>query len=204
MAVTVEGGLAIAALALAVWLGVPLRRQFPDSGLSAVWSIALGLAATLPMLCLFWWLVHSQRSALQQLRQQVEWLVGEIFPSRRMAQLGLVALLAGVGEELFFRGVIQYKLAEWMTPLAGLVLTSVLFGLAHALSRLYFLLATLIGLYFGWLALRYNLLAPMTAHAVYDFAALMYLSRSGRRQSAPAPVQKEADDEPAEHPIDHV
>lgn len=202
MAVLVEGGLAVVALLLAWWFDVPLRQEFPTTDATLAWAVSRGLVATLPMLALFWWLIRSPRPAWQRLRQQVEWLVGELFPSGNLAQLALIALLAGVGEELLFRGVIQTKLSGWTTPLAGLALASLLFGTAHALSRLYFLLATLIGFYLGWLAMQptdYDLVAPMTAHAVYDFVALVYLSRAGRRHARQAPVAPEADDEPADH-----
>jgi membrane protease YdiL (CAAX protease family) len=66
--------------------------------------------------------------------------------------------------------------------MTGLVIGSLLFGLAHSLSRLYFVLATIIGLLMGWLTLHYNdLTAPIVAHAVYDFVALAYLAKQGRR-----------------------
>jgi membrane protease YdiL (CAAX protease family) len=111
----------------------------------------------------------------------VQWLIGEMFPDGRIRQFALVALLAGVGEELLFRGVVQRLLIDWTTPAAGLVAASLVFGAAHALSKLYFLLATLIGLCFGWLVLYYgDLIAPMVAHSVYDFVALVYISRTRR------------------------
>jgi membrane protease YdiL (CAAX protease family) len=181
MAVIVEGSLAMLGLVLAWLFRVPLRQLIPDGGTPFAWAIARGLAITVPMLAIFWWLMHWDRPTLRRLREQVEWLVGEMFPDARIAQFALVALLAGVGEELLFRGVIQTLLVDWSTPLAGLLIASLLFGAAHALSKLYFVLATLIGLCFGWLVLRYDdLIAPMIAHSLYDFVALVYLSRSRR------------------------
>jgi hypothetical protein len=157
--------------------------------------VARGLVVTLPMLVVFWWLIQSHRPALRQLREQVEWLIGEMFPAASIGQFGLIALLAGVGEELLFRGVLQTLLGRWTTPIAGLLLTSLLFGVAHALSKLYFLLATLIGLCFGWLALHYNdLVAPIVAHSVYDFVALVYLSKATRLRLS------ENNDQPHEGP----
>jgi membrane protease YdiL (CAAX protease family) len=178
MAVVVEGGLALAALFLAWLLGVELRNSFPPFGVPLLYSIARGLAATVPMLVIFWLLVNSNWPMMRQLREQVEWLIREMFPARSIAQFAMVATLAGVGEELLFRGAIQTKLGDWTTPIVGLVLTSFLFGLAHALSKLYFLFAVAVGAFLGWLALAYNdLVSPMVAHGVYDFLALTYLSR---------------------------
>jgi hypothetical protein len=183
IAVIVEGGLALVA-ALFAWLfGVPLREQIAPAGTPLAWAVGRGLLAALAMLAVFWWLVHSDRPTLRNLRQQVEWLIGEMFPSRSVAQFALIALLAGVGEELLFRGVVQRKLIDWTNPVAGVVIASLLFGLAHALSKLYFLLATVIGLCFGWMTWQYNdLVAPIVAHSVYDFVALVYIAGSGPRQ----------------------
>jgi hypothetical protein len=91
----------------------------------------------------------------------------------------MVATLAGVGEELLFRGVLQVKAGQWTTPLIGLLIASLLFGLAHALSKLYFAFAVAVGAFLGWLAIAcHDLVAPMIAHGLYDFLALAYLSRS--------------------------
>jgi membrane protease YdiL (CAAX protease family) len=53
-----------------------------------------------------------------------------------------------------------------------------LFGLAHPMSTTYVVLATVVGVYLGGLLLvTDNLLAPIVAHAAYDFVALVYLVR---------------------------
>jgi membrane protease YdiL (CAAX protease family) len=94
--------------------------------------------------------------------------------------LGLVAALilglaAGIGEELLFRGVLQYQLSESLDSSAALAISSIIFGLLHAVTPLYALLATLASLYFGWLYLMSdNLVVPIATHAFYDFVALMY------------------------------
>ncbi|MEX2305943.1 MAG: CPBP family intramembrane glutamic endopeptidase [Pirellulales bacterium] len=181
MAVMVEGGLAMVAVMLAWLFRVPVTNKIAPWGPPLAWAVARGLAVTLPMLGIFWWLMRWDRPTLRRLREQVQWLVGEMFPNASIGQFALVALLAGVGEELLFRGVIQTLLVDWSTPVVGLAVTSLLFGAAHALSKLYFLLATLIGICFGWLVLYYDdLVAPMVAHSVYDFVALVYLARARR------------------------
>ncbi|MCI0335770.1 MAG: CPBP family intramembrane metalloprotease [Planctomycetes bacterium] len=183
LAVTIEGALALLAVALAWLFSVPLRDQIPPFGASLAMAVARGLVVTAPMLAVFWWLVHSDRPTFSELRRQVQRLIGEMFPSASVGQLAMVAVLAGVGEELLFRGVLQTLIGRWTTPIVGLAITSLLFGLAHAMSKVYFALATLIGLCFGWMTWYYNdLVGPMVAHGVYDFVALVYLSR--RRLSA--------------------
>ncbi len=178
MAVVVEGGLAIIAVVFAWIFHVPLGERLPAFGMPLVLAIARGLLATLPMLVIFWLMVNSNWPMLRQLRGQVEWLIREMFPNGSIPQFAMVAILAGVGEELLFRGAMQMKIGDWTTPVVGLVITSLLFGLAHALSKLYFLFAVAVGGFLGWLALQYHdLAAPIVAHAVYDFIALTYLSR---------------------------
>jgi membrane protease YdiL (CAAX protease family) len=193
MAVVVEGGIAAIA-ALGAWmLHIPLREQFPSWGSPLAIAILRGLVATLPMLVAFWILVNSELPRLRQLREQVEWLVKEMFPTGSVLQFAMVAALAGVGEELLFRGVIQTKLGDWTTPLIGLMLASLLFGLAHALSAMYFLFAIVVGAFLGWLAFQYHdLVAPMVAHGLYDFVALVYLSRNASRKRMKAPPTADA------------
>jgi membrane protease YdiL (CAAX protease family) len=188
MAVLVEGGLALVAMLLAWIFRAPLREQIPASIEQLAYAVMRGVLVTLPMFAVFLWLVHSSWTTLRELRQQVEWLVAEMFPAASPAQFALVALLAGVGEELLFRGVIQTICSRWTTPIAGLIIASLLFGAAHALTKLYFFLATAIGVCFGALVLQYNdLVAPMVAHSLYDFFALSYLSRRVRLGGSSSP-----------------
>lgn len=178
MAVVVEGGIALLALGLAWVFSVSLREQFAPWKVPFVQAVARGIAATLPMLAMFWILVNSKLPALVKLREQVEWLVREMFPAASVMQFAMIAALAGIGEELLFRGVLQTKLVQWTTPLTGLLLASLLFGFAHALSKLYFMFAIAVGFFLGWLALQYqDLIAPIVSHGLYDFLALVYLSK---------------------------
>lgn len=79
----------------------------------------------------------------------------------------LIALSAGVGEEIFFRGVLQKRLGVWGQ--------GVLFGLAHAsggyLPQIVF--AAGLGIAFGYLLKRgWSLWSLILAHFLYDFALL--------------------------------
>lgn len=100
--------------------------------------------------------------------------------SRDLATRDIVvlALLSGVSEELFFRGV--------LLPEIGLVPSSVLFGLLHALNPTYALWATVTGAGFGVLALYGgSLLLPIAAHVTYNLGAFVVLRRWDPR---PAPL----------------
>jgi membrane protease YdiL (CAAX protease family) len=90
----------------------------------------------------------------------------------RMTVVGIVVLsgAAGVCEEWLFRGVLQER---W-----GLVVGSVVFGALHAMTLGYFVLATLMGFYLGWLyGLTGNLVVCAAVHGLYDLHALLLLRR---------------------------
>ncbi len=85
----------------------------------------------------------------------------------------VVSVFAGIGEELFFRGVLQSEL--------GLLVASVLFAVLHfgtALKRypvvvcFYFLIGLYIGVVFEE---NGSLWTVILMHALYDFLALVYL-----------------------------
>lgn len=64
-------------------------------------------------------------------------------------------LLTCIIEEVFFRGFIQQKLTSLINPLAGLILTSLLFGIAHFSGGFnYVIVATLAGFLYGLIYLN--------------------------------------------------
>ena len=98
-------------------------------------------------------------------------------------ELAVIAALAGIGEEMLFRGVIQAVVAQQIGGPRGmwwgLLVAAALFGLLHPVTPTYAVLAALIGLYLGWLWLAWgNLLLPIITHGSYDFLALWYLLRA--------------------------
>jgi len=121
--------------------------------------------------------------ALKDLRDFVGRQILPLFKNASLLQLGLLSVLAGVGEEALFRGVLQTWLVQHVGIYPGWILASIAFGLAHYVNRAYAIVATLIGLYLGWLYLvSGNLLLPVIAHALYDFVALIVLLREGQRE----------------------
>jgi membrane protease YdiL (CAAX protease family) len=164
--VIIEGGLIVAAFALGAAAGFnawAVRWTFTD----LLW----GVGAVLPMLVVY--------SASDELRQLVQRILGPAFRECRWYDLVLMAVLAGVGEELFFRGAVQ-PLLERIDPWVGLIAANVLFGALHALTWQYFVFAAGFGFYLSWLAgfpSERNLLAPIIAHGLYDFLAFVLIRR---------------------------
>jgi len=105
----------------------------------------------------------------------VKFIEGIIEPlSRALSIKGalIVSILAGVGEELFFRGV--------LLPYTGVIISSILFSLAHFLveTKKYLFLASVyagIGILFGiLLELTNTLWVPIIFHILYDFLAILF------------------------------
>jgi hypothetical protein len=122
------------------------------------------------------------------LRRLVDFVVGELGPvlaRRSVAELALLAGLAGLGEELLFRGLVQSGLARLLPVPLALVSASVLFGLAHFATSTYAVVAGFMGLYLGGLfLLEGSLLAPIVTHALYDFVALLLVVQRYRGSQA--------------------
>lgn len=139
-------------------------------------AFLVGLVAALPLLVLFVLFEHSSAAPLSEIRSLLDRFLLPMLRGVGPVGLLLLAAAAGFGEEILFRGLLQELLARWFGVTAGIVLASLVFGLAHAVTKAYFLIATLIGLFFGWLYLwSGNLSAPIVTHAAYDFFALVYM-----------------------------
>jgi len=92
----------------------------------------------------------------------------------------IVSISAGIGEELFFRYMLQTEF--------GIFIASLLFAVLHfgpIIVNYYFIASIylLFGLYFGAIfAATGSIWTAVITHAVYDFVALCYLKRVHLRQ----------------------
>jgi membrane protease YdiL (CAAX protease family) len=181
LAVLVEGGMALVAIGLGWLLGQP-PTQYVRGSVSA-WG--WGLVGSLPLVAVMLLIVHVPRGPFARLNRVVSEVIVPLFESSSTLDFALISLLAGIGEELLFRGVIQARLSDGLSPAAGLVLASLLFGLAHTITIGYAVLATTFGLYLGALWLwSDDLMVAIVAHAVYDFVALVYLVQRHKRTTS--------------------
>jgi uncharacterized protein len=173
LAFLVEGGLVVLALVLGWLLGLSpakdIRWDWFDAG--------RGAALTLPLLFVGFLLLRWPFGPFLRIKQFThEILCPMLAPCTRTDLFG-ISLLAGFGEEMLFRGVVQVVLTQWLhSPVWGLALASILFGLLHAVTFTYAVVACLMGVYLGcsWLFTK-NLLVPIVTHTLYDFVLLWYL-----------------------------
>ena len=108
--------------------------------------------------------VFSYLELMRELRQ--------LFKSLNWLTIIVISIMAGVSEELLFRGVLQSYLIEKSSVLLGIVASSALFGLMHFFNKLYILLTFIVSLFLGWLYyFTGSLLLVVVLHAVYDVLA---------------------------------
>jgi uncharacterized protein len=172
LAVLFEGGLALVALALGWALNqAPLQYLRWD-----LRKVALGVAATIPMLTGLFLCLTSKSGPLLRIRRLLDDIVGPLFKDLSAAEVALIALLAGFGEEMLFRGVLQDVFARWLGVWGSVAALNVLFGLLHSVTPLYGIVAGAAGVYlscvFLWCG---NLWAVIVPHALFDLAGLLYV-----------------------------
>lgn len=149
-------------------------------------ALLAGLIGTLPVILLFHLAELRQEESIKKIRRLLLETLGPSLHRQHWADLLMLAAIAGVSEEILFRGVIQPWLeAAWGIQL-GMVICNILFGLAHAVTPLYTVLAFMIGVYLS-LSMDYsgerNLLTPVLIHALYDFWAFLALVKAYRMNS---------------------
>ncbi|MFX1564067.1 MAG: lysostaphin resistance A-like protein [Promethearchaeota archaeon] len=161
------------------WLVIPigfvLRLKAPLSrlGLSfggvrtAIKDIAIGIGAAFVMVPLILVLVFYQmvdEGAGPPLVPpgpiEIYWL--------GITCLAMIFMVAPA-EELLFRGLLQNSLDAYYGNIAGLLATSIIFGLAH-MNPINGVVQTVLGIILGLIFQKQNrrLLAPVTAHGVYN------------------------------------
>ncbi len=185
-AVFFEGGLAPLSLFLGWWLGHNPLSQFAWSLTDAFW----GALAVFPLVLVFLLIIHRPIGPLRQIKTFCEQEFIPLLAGSSWSDMALIALSAGVAEEMLFRGVLQYSLETWLGIGWGLVIASLLFGLLHPISLPYVLMTAVVGLYLGAIfQVTRNLLTVMVTHSLYDFALMSYLLRYHYRGGPSNPIQ---------------
>jgi membrane protease YdiL (CAAX protease family) len=197
LAVLIEGGLLAAASLLGWMLDQPPLRFFAWTLPAVLW----GVVATLPLLALFFLFLHWPIGPLKRIQRFSEEVMRPLLAPCSLIDLVGISALAGLGEEMFFRGVLQEAFARWFNVWIGVFVSSLLFGLLHSITFTYALLATLMGAYLGcvWLYAE-NLLVIVITHALYDFIALWWLLRGPGAAEALAALHARQAKEKSEEP----
>jgi membrane protease YdiL (CAAX protease family) len=167
-----EGALLLIGMLWILWRDLPFTWSDPFRVSSAA-ATAIGLmtAAGLAAIQLILLRVVPERGPVHALRRLYREVLFPMFRASTPIEIVAISVLAGVGEEVLFRGAVQ--------PELGLIATSLVFGAFHVGGRLTMALgiwAACTGALLGWLAIATGgLLAPIVAHIAYDALALSYL-----------------------------
>jgi membrane protease YdiL (CAAX protease family) len=191
-AVLFESALAGLALLLGWMLGPSARAMVPEFNLAELWPILAGILygalAAVPILLVVELIRRIPWEPIRELERLTDDGMIKVLLQLRPTELIVISICAGIGEELLFRGWMMYWLVEGATASASaptpaalgaaLIVSSIVFGLFHPITRLYVVLAALMGLYFGALLIyTENLLVPIAAHATYDAVQLIMTAR---------------------------
>ena len=142
-------------------------------------DLLIGVIATLPLAIFLWWFSNTALEHFAAFRRSQIKFFSEIGFTFTPLRIALMAIGAGVCEELLFRGVVQTWMAGFLPLAIAIILSNVLFGMLHMRTALYAFIAGLVGVYLGIVyAATGNLLASMAAHAFYDAIALEYTRRA--------------------------
>jgi membrane protease YdiL (CAAX protease family) len=116
-------------------------------------SLACGTAAQL---------IHVGEGAVMQALAES---LHHASPAAYLASVASIGLVPALGEESFFRGLMQTRLSERWPRWAAIATSAAAFGLLH-LDPVQGTLAFVVGLYLGWLAERFHGIRPgIAAHA---------------------------------------
>lgn len=198
LAVFVEGGL-LAAASILGWMIEQPPLRFLDWTLRGVlW----GIVATFPLLAFFFVSRRWPIGPLRRIKRFSEEVIRPLLAPCSLIDLLGISALAGLGEELFFRGVLQEAFTRWFNVWVGVAVVSILFGAMHSITFTYAVLATLMGAYLSWvwLSAEHNLLVIVVAHALYDFVVLLWLLRGPGADAALEQLQSRQAAEKAQEP----
>tara|TARA_Y100000588_G_scaffold393114_1_gene507640 strand:- start:1968 stop:2519 length:552 start_codon:yes stop_codon:yes gene_type:complete len=162
-----EGALVVIALAWAVFRGLPLAAG------NIVPAVFLGFLTAVLLMLVNWYLlrVAPDVAGVREFRNIYQTLLKPTFRTVKGFDIVVISVAAGIGEELFFRGVIQ--------PEIGVLFAALFFGLLHTGGRgtwIYGMWVAIMGAVLGAVTIvSGGLLAAILAHTTYDAAALFYI-----------------------------
>lgn len=193
VSVLLELGLGVVAIVLGFTLGPDPRDVLPFLGQwnQILIGLGLGILAAVPILVVIQLIELLPLQPIRDLQKATEERLLGAMAKLRTVDLLTVSICAGVGEELLFRGWLMMSLsgpmAQWEPGIlaAAVIVSSIVFGMAHPITPAYVVITGLIGVYMAMLLVwTGNLLVPIAAHAFYDFIQLILATRALRKETA--------------------
>ena len=155
------------AVTWAVFRGLPMEAG------NIVPAIFFGFLTAIFLMLVNWYILRVAPDVIgvREFRHIYQTVLRPTFRAVKFFDIVIISLAAGVGEEFFFRGVLQ--------PEIGVLFAALVFGLLHTGGRatwVYGVWVAMMGAVLGGVTIfTGGLLAPILAHATYDAAALFYI-----------------------------
>ncbi len=183
-----EGSLLVIAFIIGWFVGI---NPFANLFFSEM-AIFYGIVGTIPLFVFFMALYQIQIDSFQEVKRALLDTLAPNMVRLHWTDLFILAAIAGITEEVLFRGTIQPWLESSWGMTGGLIASNVIFGLVHAVTPMYAVLAALVGMFLG-LSMDYggdrNLLTPIIIHGLYDFLAFLVIVQTYRRELAEKNLQ---------------
>lgn len=168
-----EVGAAVFAVGLCSLTGIPV--------LGKGWTFSANLLgqavlAAVPFSAVFWTIERAPTG----IQAATEANFRAFFGKRAVWEVGVFCVCVAFGEEFLFRSWLLAGLETWqLPPHVALLSSSVVFGVLHAYTRVYMMLASLAGLMFGsmFLTSGQSVLEPLVVHFLYDFCTILVMQR---------------------------
>lgn len=171
--VTMEALLFVIAL-----LGIRFTSLALDGADGSIWRYVLAgtVAGTITYglaVLIFRW-AHAFSASLRELISKVRSSVAHF----NLAAILSIAACAAIGEEALFRVFAQSWIDQFAPGWAAILIASVLFAAAHAISLAYFAITLVLGLLIGSaFAYTDSIALAISWHFSYDFLSLLVLTR---------------------------
>lgn len=157
-----------AQLIVFIWQKENLIKQTVAEGQIINFIQGAGVGAVVFALVYFGFNISN---SFRQWSRQVVLPMLQQFDSRWLLTMGA---LAGISEELFFRGALQ--------PMLGITVASLFFGFVHYYGKqellIYGIMATIMGFVLGFsYIITQSLIVPIVAHSLYNTLVIMALKK---------------------------
>lgn len=155
------------------------------------WEIGVGVLATIPLAGSLFWFMRTNVPVLARFRESQLEFISSLGFHLTTPRIIAMSAIAGLSEEVVFRGVLQTFASNHVPMVLAIILTNILFGALHARTLIYAVIAGILGLYLGLVYWATGgLWAVIIAHALYDIAAFDVARRQIRSRKGATGAQK--------------
>lgn len=128
------------------------------------------------------------QTIMMNMEQQMDIMIKGMLSDHSFIAIGMnffvIAIVAAVLEELFFRGVLQRILSDYIDPHVAIFISAFIFSAIH-LQFFGFLPRLALGIFLGYLYLHSGrLIIPIFAHLIFNASQLIIYYQSGQFQQS--------------------